>query len=55
MSWLELAEFSSGRSKVSYPNVGKLQAREDVVSPRACGRSLAESILLVTAMTALPA
>src|SRR5579863_2672364 len=53
MSWIELAEFSGGGSKVSDQNVGKLQAREDVIAPRARGRSLGQSLLLVTAKAAL--
>ena len=55
MSGIEFADFSRRRPKVSDPNVGKLQAREDVVSPRACGRSLGQSLLLVTAIAALSA
>ena len=55
MSGIEFADFSRRRPKVSDRNVGKLQSREDVVSPRACGRSLGQSLLLVTAMTALSA
>ena len=55
MSGIEFADFSRRRPKVSDPNVGKLQSREDVVSPRACGRSLGQSLLLVTAVTALSA
>jgi hypothetical protein len=55
MSGIKFANFSRRRPKVSDPNVGKLQSREDVVSPRAGDRSLGQSLLMVTAMTALSA
>src|SRR5271156_4896057 len=56
MSGIKFANFSRRRPKVSDPNVGKLQSREDVVSPRTCGgRSLGQSLLIVTAVTALSA
>src|ERR1700677_130941 len=55
MSGIKFADFSRRRPKVSDPNVGKLQSREDVVSPGGCGRSLGQSLLMVTAMTALSA
>ena len=53
MSRIKFADFPRRRPKVSDRNVGQLQSREDVVSPRACGRSLGQSLLPVTAVTAL--
>jgi hypothetical protein len=51
MSGIKFADFSRRRQKVSDQNV--LQSREDVVSPRTCGRSRGQSLLPVTAVTAL--
>ncbi|HZZ24740.1 MAG TPA: hypothetical protein VFE60_20120, partial [Roseiarcus sp.] len=55
MSGIKFADFSRRRPKVSDRNVGKLQSREDVITPRACGRNLGQSLLMITATTALSA
>jgi hypothetical protein len=55
MSGIKFANFSRRRPKVSDRNVGKLQSREDVVAPRACGRSLGQSLLMIAATTAFSA
>src|SRR6185312_7189860 len=50
---IQSAEFSRRRSKVSDRNIGKLESWEDIVSPRAYGRSLGQSLLPVTTKAAL--
>jgi hypothetical protein len=53
MSGIKFANFSRRRAKVSNRNVGQLQSGQDVVSARAGDRSLGQSLLPVTAVTAL--